>query len=221
MLGANIANYRRKQGLTQEQLAQKLDVTNQAVSKWETDQCCPDVALLPKLSDIFGISIDELFGREPTKTAGKELPWTDDNALHIVLYNGHTLVGAVSPKNQDCTFHYEGPAKDIYCAVNLTCGDVGGSVKADGCVESGDISGSVQAGSYVECGDVGGAITAGSYVECGDVGGNVKSASYVECGDISGDLAADSYVECGDVGGDVKSAGYVECGDVGGHIVSV
>ena len=62
-LGKRIGQYRRKLGLTQEALARRLDVTNQAVSKWESDQCCPDISLLPKIADIFGITIDELFGR--------------------------------------------------------------------------------------------------------------------------------------------------------------
>lgn len=203
MLGSYIANYRRKLGLTQEQLAQKLDVTNQAVSKWEADQCCPDVALLPRLSDIFGVSIDELFGRERqhAKQPTKQLPWEDDDALHIVLFNGHTLIGAVSKENQDCTFHYEGPAKDIYCAVNLTCGDVDGSVRADGDVESGDISGSVQSGGYVECGDVGGDVNSANYVECGDVDGNVSAVGYVECGNVGGHIVSGNCGGCFSFGG--------------------
>ena len=131
MLGMTISCLRKQSGFTQEQLAQKLDVTNQAVSKWETDQCCPDVAILPKLADVFGVSIDALFGREQKKTQ-KELPWKDDDALHIAVYAGHTLVGAVRQENQKCTFHYEGPAKDIHCNCNLECGDVAGNVNAGG-----------------------------------------------------------------------------------------
>lgn len=200
MLGAKIAYYRKNKNLTQEQLAKLLEVTNQAVSKWETDQCCPDVALLPRIADVFGITIDALFGRETVQTA-KELPWKNDNALHIVVYNGHTLIGAASSKNKQCTFCYEGPAKDIYCGCNIECGDVEGNVEAEG---------------YVECGDIGGGVKAGGYVECGDVDGNLSSGSYVECGDVGGNLTAGSYVECGDVGGNVSSASYVECGDIGG-----
>lgn len=217
MLGNIITHYRKKLGITQEQLAQRLDVTNQAVSKWETDQCCPDTMLLPKLADIFGITVDELFGRE---TAGRQadLPWEDDDALHIVVYAGHTMVGAVPQKYQDCTFNYEGPARDIYCAININCGDVEGSVKADGYVECGDVDGDVTAGGYVECSDVDGSVKAGSYVECSDVGGSLSASSYVECGDVGGNLAAASYVECGDVSGNVSAGGYVECGDVGGTV---
>ena len=50
-LGNSIGMYRRKLGLTQEGLAQKLNVTNQAVSKWETDQSCPDTMLLPLMPE--------------------------------------------------------------------------------------------------------------------------------------------------------------------------
>lgn len=222
MLGNAIGRLRRQIGLTQEQLAQQLDVTNQAVSKWETDQCCPDVALLPKLADILGVTIDELFGRTPKKAeaAATELPWEDDDALHIVVYAGHTLVGAVSKENQDCTFHYEGPAKDIYCNCNINCGDIEGNVQAGGNVECGEVGGNVEAGGYVECSDVAGHLNAGSYVECGDVEGNLNSGSYVECGDVGGSVNAMSYVECGDVDGNVTAASYVECGNVGGSTKS-
>lgn len=214
MLGNTITYYRKKLGITQEQLAQKLDVTNQAVSKWETDQCCPDTMLLPKLADVFGITIDQLFGRE-AKQAVNDLPWANDDAFHIVMYHGHTLLGS-APKGCDLTFEYEGPAKDVHCAINLNCGDIAGNVKADGYVECDDVGGDVEAGGYVECSAVGGSVNAGSYVECDDVGGNLNSGSYVECGDVDGSVNAMSYVECGEVGGNVTAAGYVECGDVGG-----
>lgn len=219
MLGNTITNYRKKLGLTQEQLAQRLDVTNQAVSKWETDQCCPDTMLLPKLADVFGISIDQLFGRE-TSAPAEKLPWEDDDALHIVLFAGHTLIGAASKEYEDCTFHYEGPARDIYCAMNLNCGDVEGNVKAEGYVECDSVGGSVVAGGYVECDSVGGNVEAGGYAECGDVEGSVSAGSYVECGDVGSELNAASYVECGDVGGSVNALSYVECGDVGGNVTA-
>ena len=58
-LGTRIGQYRRKLGLTQEGLAQQMEVTNQAVSKWELDQSCPDISLLPKLADLFDITMDD------------------------------------------------------------------------------------------------------------------------------------------------------------------
>lgn len=63
-LGKRIVQNRKSKSMTQDQLAEKLGVTAQAVSKWENDQSCPDIAMLPKLAQIFGISIDELLGAE-------------------------------------------------------------------------------------------------------------------------------------------------------------
>ena len=64
-LGKRIMHHRKRMGLTQDQLAEKLGVTAQAVSKWENDQSCPDITMLPKLADIFGISVDALLGLVP------------------------------------------------------------------------------------------------------------------------------------------------------------
>ncbi len=55
---------RRERGITQDALAAALGVTYQAVSKWENALACPDVTMLPKIAEYFGISIAELFGEE-------------------------------------------------------------------------------------------------------------------------------------------------------------
>lgn len=59
-LGKRIAMLRRQKGLKQEDLANELDVSPQAVSKWENDQTCPDISLLPRLAQLLGVSVDEL-----------------------------------------------------------------------------------------------------------------------------------------------------------------
>lgn len=59
-LGMTIAALRKKNGMTQLDLAEKMGVTDKAVSKWERDISCPDVNTLPKLAELFGISMDEL-----------------------------------------------------------------------------------------------------------------------------------------------------------------
>lgn len=61
-LGKRILYHRKRLGLTQDQLAEKMGVTAQAVSKWEHDLSCPDVTTLPRLADLFGITTDELLG---------------------------------------------------------------------------------------------------------------------------------------------------------------
>lgn len=63
-LGKRIVAHRKRLGMTQDKLAELLGVTAQAVSKWENDQSCPDIAMLPRLAEIFGITTDELLGLE-------------------------------------------------------------------------------------------------------------------------------------------------------------
>jgi transcriptional regulator with XRE-family HTH domain len=64
-LSENIANLRKEKNLTQEQLATVLNVTNQAVSKWESGKCYPDIELLPIIADFFKVSIDDLLRKDP------------------------------------------------------------------------------------------------------------------------------------------------------------
>ena len=59
-LGEKIKELRRKAGMSQEQLAEKLNVSRQAITKWETDKGIPDIANLIAISDEFGLSLDEL-----------------------------------------------------------------------------------------------------------------------------------------------------------------
>ena len=59
-LGKRIGTLRREKNLTQEDLAQRLSVSPQAVSKWENDQTCPDISLLPALAEILETSVDAL-----------------------------------------------------------------------------------------------------------------------------------------------------------------
>ena len=59
-LGMMIASLRKEKGMTQLELADKMGVTDKAVSKWERDISCPDVNTIPKLAEVFEISVDEL-----------------------------------------------------------------------------------------------------------------------------------------------------------------
>jgi len=63
-IGNRINRHRKEKGLTQEELAAKLSISSQAVSKWENDLSCPDISLLPQLCRILGISTDELLTGE-------------------------------------------------------------------------------------------------------------------------------------------------------------
>ena len=63
-IGAFIAQCRKEKNLTQMQLAELLEITNQAVSKWENGRGMPDMTLLQPLCDVLGISLNELFSGE-------------------------------------------------------------------------------------------------------------------------------------------------------------
>ena len=65
-IGGHIARYRREQGLTQQALADRLGVSDKAVSKWERDLSYPDAGLLPQLARELGISVDELLSGAST-----------------------------------------------------------------------------------------------------------------------------------------------------------
>ena len=64
-IGKNIALLRKQKNMTQEELASVLHVSPQAVSKWENELSCPDIALLPQLAAVFGVSVDYLLGVTP------------------------------------------------------------------------------------------------------------------------------------------------------------
>ena len=66
-IGQNIKKLRKNADMTQEELAEILSISSQAVSRWETDSAMPDISLLPLLCSIFNISADELLGIDVTK----------------------------------------------------------------------------------------------------------------------------------------------------------
>ena len=59
-LGTMIAELRKQHGMTQLDLAEKMGVTDKAVSKWERDLSCPDINSIPNLAEILGVSVEEL-----------------------------------------------------------------------------------------------------------------------------------------------------------------
>lgn len=59
-IGETISHRRKEMGMTQRELAQMLNITDKAVSKWERDIACPDTQTIPKLAEILGVSIEEL-----------------------------------------------------------------------------------------------------------------------------------------------------------------
>lgn len=63
-IGQRIAKLRKASGMSQENLAEKIGVSSQAVSKWENDQSCPDISLLSQLARLLGVTVDTLLTGE-------------------------------------------------------------------------------------------------------------------------------------------------------------
>ncbi len=74
-MGSFLSALRRAQGMTQQEVADRLLVSNRAVSRWERDETVPDITLLPAIADLFGVTVDELLRGERRRTV--ELPPTD------------------------------------------------------------------------------------------------------------------------------------------------
>lgn len=75
-IGETIASLRKQKGMTQNELAEKMNVTDKAVSKWERDLSCPDINTISKLADILDVSVEELLKakkKEDSNTKMKDL----------------------------------------------------------------------------------------------------------------------------------------------------
>ena len=70
-LGETISSLRKEKNMTQNNLAEKMNVTDKAVSKWERDLSCPDVNSLPKLAEILGTTVEELLNAQSKKEDSK------------------------------------------------------------------------------------------------------------------------------------------------------
>lgn len=190
-IGNTIATLRKEKDMTQEALANALGVTNQAVSKWESEQSCPDIALLPSIADLFGVSLDYLFGRERAVQCENVLPWEDDETLRIVIYQGHTHLSNY-PEAGDIHIDMDGLcAENVECACSLSIdGSVGGNVTAKGSVTCDAVQGDVVANGSVKCDEVHGNVQAGGSVNCDDVGCNVNAGGSVQCDSVKGSVTA-------------------------------
>ena len=81
-MGEMIAQLRKEKGMTQKDLADQMNVTDKAVSKWERNLACPDINSVPHLAEILGVSVDELLN--VSKQEKQENPEVQ-HILEIVL----------------------------------------------------------------------------------------------------------------------------------------
>ena len=83
-MGKRISELRKNKGMTQEQLAQQVGVTAQAVSKWENDLSCPDISILPQLAEALGVTTDELLGKVQLRSLSLEDAEKKEKRKHTV-----------------------------------------------------------------------------------------------------------------------------------------
>ena len=88
-LAENLKKLRKQAGITQEELANALAVSPQAVSRWESETTCPDISLLPTIANYFNVTLDDLLGMDKIK---------DESDVQAILdeYKNNTSKGLVA-----------------------------------------------------------------------------------------------------------------------------
>ncbi len=211
-------------GLSQEELATRLGISTQAVSKWECALSYPDIELLPKLAELFQVSVDSLLGVakqgceesicDETTCEGLSAFDEADDTLHIVWVQNGRILQSVDPNSQASLLcegmtvsqpirvEIHGNASiegciigGVHAGMNLTCDSINGGVHAGMSVVCDNVGGSVQAGMTVNCDSVGGSVNAGADVNTENISGDVINAKQVKCEVIHGNVNAES-VQC-------------------------
>lgn len=94
-MGELIADIRRERGMTQKELADKMNVTDKAVSKWERNLSCPDVNSIPHLAEVLGVSVEELMMAAPREQEEpEEKPSEVQRIVDLVLKAVPVAMGA-------------------------------------------------------------------------------------------------------------------------------
>ena len=211
-IGKNIKYLRQQQGLTQEQVAEHLGVTYQAVSKWENDTNTPDIALLPEIASLFGVLIDALFADEIV--GGGSIPELipfvkDDDVIRIVQMRG-TKVLAVSPRPSaneppiEIAFPRNCNNSTQYFKV-----EVYGSVVSDG-----SINGDVICHQGLQCADINGdVICKQGGITCKTLNGDCATLG-IACMTLNGSVKADKDVKAATITGDVCCREISECREI-------
>ena len=184
-IGKNIARFRKAKGWTQAELGEKIGVSNQAVSKWESGTSMPDVMLLPVLADAFECYIDELFSRE-VKTEihydhCAEFPWADDNTIRIFQTVGkkiiksqgaNTCIEVAFPRNCNETTRQ-------YFKVEVL-----GNLMSDS-----SINGDVVCHGYIDCHEINGDVSAQSSITAHEINSHGKViCNSLNCDKIEGNV---------------------------------
>lgn len=95
-LGQNILNYRKKVGLSQEELGEKIDVTRQTISNWELGETSPNTEQLKNLSKVLNVSIDELVNNDIENVILTKVKLTEKQTKSIKKILKGILIGFIT-----------------------------------------------------------------------------------------------------------------------------
>ena len=86
IIAENIARRRKELGLTQRELAEKLNISDKTLSRWETDKQVPDALMIPEIAKALDISIGELYGVEENGQCGASNSYTKNGIIEEIDY---------------------------------------------------------------------------------------------------------------------------------------
>lgn len=118
-LGKRINQYRMEHSMSQGDLAERLGVSRQSISKWETDSSVPDLDKLVKLSEIFGVTLDELVMGEREQQPAPVVPSVQSQQVVVIQQEP-------TPKRVTAAWVFFGLAALIFLGIALAVGSLGG-----------------------------------------------------------------------------------------------
>ncbi len=216
---SNIAELRKKQGLSQEELAGMLDITFQAVSKWENQLSCPDIALIPKIAEIFQVSIDFLFGKEERNTIEKQsAEWPNDNNLYAVIFQGHRILKKeeLTDELSEIQLKYDGEMQGMtiksYFSITVQENIYDSTIQSGTHITCADITDSkIESGTHITCADITDSeIECRAHITCADItNSQIESGAHITCTDISycDSVSAQTFINAASVFQDEKDEG--------------
>ena len=159
-IGNNIKQLRQHNNLTQDQVAEKLGISFQAVSKWENNANTPDITLLPQIANLFGVSIDALFSDSITDFLNLHPFMKDDDVIRVVQLRGKKVIKVSSIFSPDtppieiafphnCNDRTQYFKVEVYGHV-ITDSSINGDVVCHQTIKSGTINGDVKSKGNID-----------------------------------------------------------------------
>ena len=134
-IGKNIAKFRKALNLTQEELGQRLGVTNQAVSKWESEVSMPDIMLLPQIAAVLGVCLEDIYGIakqvEQVSVNPNDFPVFCHNKLHELFFHNSKMRFTHIDRSDEIQLEYQKQKLKDGCRIGCLSNTQGAFVLTD------------------------------------------------------------------------------------------